>query len=708
MKYKKLLIICWAVMTAAVAVYAGIGPSRATTPDSNVPDRNGDLSPSSIPKEPPSTDTASFTLLGNPILLYGTGTSMGWACGNPPPDYDWFDGPVAPVSYRNPPTSNTTTVSLFAPESIGGNRQLVGTLNANNTITGMAPPNSTASYRSHFHPELTQSFQWSEWLYGGFFNAGTKKLYSFIYNEWHGLIYPDPCANPANLGADGSWYTAMGLATSTNFGATVSQIAPAPAHIVARATFGPSPNPQPYNKFIGMAGTTLLLSPKDNRFYAFEKFSNVAHTIDNATYLMRTDNLDDPQSWRIWDGTGFNAQFYPPSSPPGWDGTVTAAIDTHGLAPLYLGWSKYFQRFIAVGWYPPLVGLDTPAPSTFAFSLSDDLVHWDPAIRFFPNPPSGPGFDTTYPSLVDPSMLQAYTDSRAASNNYTGQTPYLTYVRHYGATNSELVMQQLQFSGGPVPPAPPAVLNISIRGVVRPGDGALIAGFEIGPGNPKTIIIRGLGPSQPGGLNAPTLGLYSSTGLIKSNFGWSNNSSTDLALMSVVLPTVPGDCALVYGNFTPGFYTVVLSGGSTGTGQIELYDVTLQSTTPSLNSKLKSFSARGYVSPTGPMTMGFILGATRSGVLRATSLSTLPPSLSPRLPDPMLTLNNYVGGFNDNWMTDPNHVAIQASGHAPGNPLEAAIYPSMGANSWTTTVTGHSGQEGYTLVEFFDCTNGCP
>jgi hypothetical protein len=601
-------------------------------------------------------------------------------------------------------------VSLFAPESIGGNRQLVATLNANNTITGMAPPNGTASYRSHFHPELTQSFQWSEWLYGGFFNAGTKKLYSFIYNEWHGLTYPDPCGNPSTLGADGSWYTAMGLGTSTNFGATVSQIATAPAHIVARATFGPSPAPQPYNKFIGMAGTTLLLSPKDNRFYAFEKFSNIAHTIDNATYLMRTDNLDDPQSWRVWDGTGFNARFYPPNSPPGWDGTVNAAIDTHGLAPLYLGWSKYFQRFIAVGWYPPGLASRVPAPDTFAFSLSDDLVHWDPVIRFFPNAPSGPGFTTTYPSLVDPSMLQGYADSRAASNNYSGQTPYLTYVRHYGAVNSELMMQQIQFSGGPVPPAPLAVLNISIYGVVRPGDGALIAGFEIGPGNPKTIIIRGLGPSLGGGLNTPTLTLYGGNGQpIKSNTGWSNTpSSTDLALMSVVLPTAPGDCALVYGNFTPGFYTVILSGGTIGSGLIELYDVTLQSTTPSLNSKLKSFSARGYVSPAGPMTMGFILGATRSGVLRATSHSTLGPYLSPVLEDPMLTLNNYSGGSNDNWMVGPYYPAVANSGHAPGDPREAAIYPSMGANSWTTTVTGHGSQEGYALVEFFDCTNGCP
>ena len=195
MKYKRLLI-CWAVMTAAVGVYAGIGLSRSTTPGSKASDRNGDVAPSSI--TPPSTNTPiTVSLLGSPIPLYTTGTPIAPVCPNIFPTYVWFDGPVAPVSYRNP-TTGVTTVSLFAPDSFGGNRQLLGTLNASNTppIIGLAPPNSTPSYKSHFLSHDPQSFQWGEWLYGAFFNAGTKKLYSFIYNEWHGPNAPDPCATP--------------------------------------------------------------------------------------------------------------------------------------------------------------------------------------------------------------------------------------------------------------------------------------------------------------------------------------------------------------------------------------------------------------------------------------------------------------------------------------------------------------------------------
>jgi hypothetical protein len=269
-------------------------------------------------------------------------------------------------------------------------------------------------------------------------------------------------------------------------------------------------------------------------------------------------------------------------------------------------------------------------------------------------------------------------------------------------------MQKISFSGGSGPLPPPALQNISIRGIVGPGDQVLIAGFQIiGPGNPKTILIRGMGPSLGGGLNTPTISLYNGAGtLIASNTGWRNNSSTNLALLNVVAPGNDGDSALAYGNFAPGAYTLILSGGS-GVGQIELYDVTLQSSSPSLNSKLATFAARGYVQGgSGAMTMGFILGATRQAVVRATSLSTLPP-LSPVLADPVLSL--YAGGtqiaLNDNWQTDPNHNQISSYGIAPGNSLESAMLPTMGAGSFTASVSGHSdAPNGYTLLEYFDVT----
>lgn len=332
--------------------------------------------------------------------------------------------------------------------------------------------------------------------------------------------------------------------------------------------------------------------------------------------------------------------------------------------------------------------------------------------------PPANNFIAGYPSLVDPSMLQNSADSRSASNNYSGQTPYLAYIQNDrtfgspggGPFRQQLRIQKISFSGGSGPVAPPALQNISVRGIVGPGDKNLIAGFQItgsGNPNPKTIIIRGMGPSLGGGFTNPTISLYDSAGTtLASNTGWRNNSSTNLALLSAVAPTNDGDSALVYGNFTPGAYTAVLSGGG-GLGLIELYDVTLQSNNPSLNSKLAAFSARGYVqSGTGTMIMGFILSAPRQAVVRATSLSTLPP-LSPLLADPVLTL--YAGGaqmaFNDNWQMDPNSAQISNYGLAPGNYYESAMLPSVGAGAYSVTVSGHkNAPSGYALLEYYDVT----
>jgi hypothetical protein len=140
---------------------------------------------------------------------------------------------------------------------------------------------------------------------------------------------------------------------------------------------------------------------------------------------------------------------------------------------------------------------------------------------------------------------------------------------------------------------------------------------------------------------------------------------------------------------------------------IELYDVTLQSTNPSLNTRLAAFSARGYVqSDPGALVMGLILSAPRQAVVRATSLSTLP--LSPFLADPILRLYNGGGteiAVNDNWRTDPNAAQISSYGVAPGNDYESAMLPSVGAGFYTANVSGKSNApNGYALLEFFDVT----
>lgn len=68
------------------------------------------------------------------------------------------------------------------------------------------------------------------------------------------------------------------------------------------------------------------------------------------------------------------------------------------------------------------------------------------------------------------------------------------------------------------------LINISTRGVVGTGADVLIAGFIIGGTTPKTVLVRGRGPSMagapffvPGTLPNPFLRLFSGQTVIAEN-----------------------------------------------------------------------------------------------------------------------------------------------------------------------------------------------
>jgi len=87
----------------------------------------------------------------------------------------------------------------------------------------------------------------------------------------------------------------------------------------------------------------------------------------------------------------------------------------------------------------------------------------------------------------------------------------------------------------------------------------------------------------------------------------------------------------------------------------------------------------------------------------------LGPSLNVpnKLEDPTLELRDSSGGLvqaNDNWVSSSNRQAIQDSGLAPKNDLEAAIIATLPANgkSYTAIVRGVNGTTGTGVVEIYD------
>jgi PKD repeat protein len=130
------------------------------------------------------------------------------------------------------------------------------------------------------------------------------------------------------------------------------------------------------------------------------------------------------------------------------------------------------------------------------------------------------------------------------------------------------------------------LVNVSARMNVTPGEGTLIAGLIIAGNAPKTVLIRGVGPTLAafnvaGALADPQISVVSGNTQIATNDDWSTGTSTAQQIVSAsaqvgafALPAGSKDAALLV-TLQPGVYTVVLTGvgNTSGVALIEVYDV---------------------------------------------------------------------------------------------------------------------------------------
>ncbi len=146
-------------------------------------------------------------------------------------------------------------------------------------------------------------------------------------------------------------------------------------------------------------------------------------------------------------------------------------------------------------------------------------------------------------------------------------------------------------------PAPANLFgNISTRARAGDGDNVLIGGFIIPGTQPKTVIVRGIGPSLqvPGALADPVLEVHGSSGeLLATNDNWSDAATRQQIIDSGLAPTNDLESA-IWRVMNPGAYTVIVRGKSnaTGIGLFEVYDLDL-----AVPAKLANISTRGHVDP---------------------------------------------------------------------------------------------------------------
>jgi hypothetical protein len=233
----------------------------------------------------------------------------------------------------------------------------------------------------------------------------------------------------------------------------------------------------------------------------------------------------------------------------------------------------------------------------------------------------------------------------------------------------------------------------------------MIGGFIITGTQPKTVIIRGIGPSLPvpGALADPVIEVHGSSGeLLATNDNWTSDPNRQHVIDSGLAPTNDLESAL-WERLNPGAYTAIVRGkdDATGIGLVEVYDFD-----QTVDSKLANISTRGFVETGNNVMIGgtIIIGNNPARVLlRAIGPSLTNFSVPNALQDPTLELHDGNGALlasNDNWRTN-QEAEIIATGIPPSNDLESALVRNLAPGNYTAIVRGVNNTVGVALIEAY-------
>lgn len=129
------------------------------------------------------------------------------------------------------------------------------------------------------------------------------------------------------------------------------------------------------------------------------------------------------------------------------------------------------------------------------------------------------------------------------------------------------------------------LVNVSARAQAGGGEQALIAGFVIGSGTGRPVLIRAVGPglaerAVTGALADPQVILYAHGTKVAENNNWSDaTNAAAIAQTSVVVGAFPlaagSKDAAILTTLEPGVYTAHVTGvnGATGVALVEIYEV---------------------------------------------------------------------------------------------------------------------------------------
>lgn len=286
------------------------------------------------------------------------------------------------------------------------------------------------------------------------------------------------------------------------------------------------------------------------------------------------------------------------------------------------------------------------------------------------------------------------------------------------------------------------LLNLSSRARVDGAVSQLITGFVIGGTEPKTVLLRAIGPALgsfgvSGALPGARLRLFDGQGkVLREIDGWRDDPTLAVtfarvgafalgAALGAANGAANGDAAFV-ATLAPGAYTmevvpVAAAGGSAGgVGLAEIYDASLNP--HSEYQRLVNISSRGTIeSGEGVLIGGFVVAGNspKRLLVRGVGPALAAFGVASALADPLLTV--YDGGAalarNDNWGTPttvntaqiaatPEQISaaeaqVGAFRYGAGG-RDAAVIVTLAPGAYTAHVAGAAGSTGTALIEIYE------
>jgi hypothetical protein len=228
-----------------------------------------------------------------------------------------------------------------------------------------------------------------------------RTVFALVHNEFHGNLRPALCPSREYRRC---WMNAITFAMSRD-GGTTFQAPPPPDHLVMAL---------PY-RYEGEQGRTGYFNPSnivahDGYYYALALTFRFRDQ-EAGNCLIRTDRLDDPRSWRGWDGHDFAVRFADPYR------EQIADPRAHVCAPVGRGRlteSVSLVRHEPSGTWIALMATTRPGPDGqrvpgIHASTSRDLIDWSDTrvvmrVAIFQVVACGQDrFSVAYPALIDPA-----------------------------------------------------------------------------------------------------------------------------------------------------------------------------------------------------------------------------------------------------------------------------------------------------------------